>query len=416
MIRGTTANCKIKSITVTDSTATVTCILYSLSPAKEHKAFKFFLRDKDKTLTAISENIYWIDRINNYNNSISNIDVNQYLETTFFIDITNANTADLVENKWVRECNLVLQNIEEPTTSFAWVSEDLTLVSKEFEIPIIKDLDIRSDKNYNLFVDFLYQYKSQADFNYTNNNLYTTINILSIYTNSLLETIDVRTDENSRIHADFLTQFNTPIKIQIQLKNNKGDILYTKERIYIPFVRQTSTFIRTAKGVERVLAYYVKDNVIEDEVVVAQEAKPKLFKARKAAVVIPGETPALKINFNNAVVKLPKLKAPEATALSSTVIKITNPNVDLFDTSRMTIYLDGVLATETFDKVLKIDTTELGYTKDTETVELFMEVEGRINSIYKAQIFMQTFLLTVICSNRTVCSEILLCTSDKEAA
>jgi hypothetical protein len=219
MIKGTTANCKIKSITVTDSTATITCILYSLSPAKEHKAFKFFLRDKDKTLTAISENIYWIDRINNYNNSISNIDVNQYLETTFFIDITNANTADLVENKWVRECNLVIRNVDEiDAAPYAWISEDLTLVSKEFEIPIIKDLDIRSDKNYNLFIDFSYEYKSQADFNYTNNNLYTTINVLSIYTNTLLETIDIKTGYNSNVHTKFLTQFNTPIKIQIQLK------------------------------------------------------------------------------------------------------------------------------------------------------------------------------------------------------
>ena len=92
MIKGTAANCKITSITISESTASIHCILYSTSPAKKHEAFKFYLKDKDNTLTSISENVYWIDRTNNYNNDIRNIDVNQYLELILKVDITKQNT------------------------------------------------------------------------------------------------------------------------------------------------------------------------------------------------------------------------------------------------------------------------------------------------------------------------------------
>lgn len=264
MIQGTTANCKIKSITVSDSTANITCILYSVSPAKQHKAFKFYLRDKDKTLTLISENVYWIDRLNNYNNEIINIDVNQYLEVLIQVDISNQNKAEVLDNKWIRRCNLVLRNIDDHSNNFAWVSEDLTLISKEFEIPSIKDLDIYTDKDYNLHVNFQYKYKSQEDFNYNNKNLYTSIKVLSIYTAKLLEQLDIEEEDSftSKVKATLLGRYDAPIKIQIQLKNNKGDILSTIERLYIPKIRTSSTFIKTEKGIKRVLAFYIKEEAL----------------------------------------------------------------------------------------------------------------------------------------------------------
>lgn len=266
MIQGTTANCKIKSITVTGSTANITCILYSVAPAKEHKAFKFYLRDKDKTLTLISENVYWIDRLNNYNNEIINIDVNQYLEVLLQVDISKQNQAEVVNNKWVRRCNLVMRNTDDHSNNFAWVSEDLTLISKEFEIPTIKDLDIYTDKDYNLHVNFQYKYKSQEDFNYNNQNLFTSIKVVSIYTATILEQLDVQDEETftSKVKATLLGRYDAPIKIQIQLKNNRGDILSTLERIYRPQVRTSSTYIKTEKGTKRVLAFYIKEEATQD--------------------------------------------------------------------------------------------------------------------------------------------------------
>ena len=269
MIAGTSANCKIKSITISDTEATIICIIYSSSPAKIHKPFKFYLRDKDKTLTAISENIYWIDRINNYNNDSINIDVNQYIEVILKVDITKGNTADVVENKWVRHCNLILKDLSLVSDSFAWVSEDITLVSKEFEIPSIYNLDIYSDKKFNLYIDFQYKYKSQQDFNYNNKNLYTTINILSLYTGVTLETLDILEEEynTSKVSAKLLKEYSSPIQIQIQLKNNKGDILKTINKIYSPVPRETNTYIKTKEGIKKVLAFYVKaSDTLSEEV------------------------------------------------------------------------------------------------------------------------------------------------------
>lgn len=267
MIRDTTANCKIKSIVVTDSTATIQCIIYSSSPARKHQAFKFYLRDKDKSLTNISENIYWIDRLNSYSNDILNVNVNQYLEVLLKVDISKQNKGDIIDGRWVRECNLVLKNINDISDSLAWVSEDLTLVSKKIEIPSIKDLDIFSDKDYNLFVNFKYHYTSQQDFNYNNKNLYTTIRILSVHTANVLETLDIE-DENSyvsNVKAKLTNTYNTTIKVQVQLKSVKGDVLLMKERLYTPIVRETSSYIKTPKGVKKVLAYYIKEkDIMED--------------------------------------------------------------------------------------------------------------------------------------------------------
>lgn len=259
MIKGTVANCKIKSITISDFTAYITCVIYSVSPAKEHRGFRFFLRDKDKSLTLISENIYWIDRIHNYSNDTTNVDVNRYLEVLLKINIADKSKADIIENKWVRHCQLVLKDVTNPD-DIAWYSEDLSLVSKEFEIPKVTNLDIYSDKNYILHISFNYTYKSQHDFNYNNKNLYTTINIRSVYSNALLETQDILEEDSiySKINTTFENAFTVPIKIEIMLKNNKGDILKLTEIYYNPIIREETAYIKTEYGVKKVLAFYIK--------------------------------------------------------------------------------------------------------------------------------------------------------------
>lgn len=266
MIKGTAANCKIKSITISEFEATIICVIYSSAPAVQHKPFQFLIRDKDKSLTIVSENIYWIDRLNNYNNDSKNIDVNQYAEVILKVDITNSNTSPIIDNKWVRDCNLILKDLSVIGEQLAWISEDLHLVSKEFEIPKVYDLDIYSDKNYNLFIKFQYKYSSQQDFNYNNKNLYTTINIVSLYTDTVLETKDVE-EENSYISlvsTQMNGTYNSPIKVQIILKNYRGDSLFKLERIYNPTPRVTNSFIKTETGIKRVLAYYVKPQDISD--------------------------------------------------------------------------------------------------------------------------------------------------------
>lgn len=417
MINGTTADCKIKSITVTDSTAAISCILYSLSPAREHKAFKFYLRDKDltKPLIPVSENIYWIDRINNYNNDVTNIDVNQYKEILLTVDITNANQGDLIGNKWVRNCNLVLRNIKDPSNNFAWVSEDLTLVSKEFEIPKIRNLNIYSDKDFNLYIDFIYKYTSQSDFKYNNSNLYTTIKILSPYTGNTLETVDILEEDNStsKVAVTFLNTYNATVKIQIQLKNSRGEVLSTLERLYTPIVRKSSTYIKTSNGIERILAYYVKDNTIHNNAVVATPQTPtprlRMFKAARPIQETPKtntETPTLKVNFNNAVIKLTALEPPKINYVGGNSIKFTNPNVGTFTNCRMTISLGDIVLADTTGNSY-IHTFEPNELLDSYTFKI--ELIGSISLYETTEKFERTFKVKVVCSNNIVCSNTLLC-------
>lgn len=415
MIKGTTANCKIKSITVTDSTAIITCIIYSLSPAKEHKAFKFYLRDKDKSLTNISENIYWIDRLNNYNTDSINVDVNQYLETQFIIDITNTNKAELDGNKWVRQCNLVLRDLAFSPNTYAWISEDLTLVSKEFEIPTVQDLDIYSDKNYNLFVNFKLDYKSQADFNYNNSNLYTTIKVLSVYTETLLDSVDVDIS-NTKIETQFLKTFNTPVKIVIELKNSKGQILSSLERNYIPLIRQSVTYIKTPSGIERVLAYYIKDNAIYNEAVIASKSNASTFKLKRLNTVKQesnekDEVPSLKVNFNNVVVKLPTLQEPLLYLLGKTIFKIKNPNVPLFEESKMTLYINGSAVADSVYENLNFDLSKILSDNSIKSIDLTIELEGKTSNLSKTKTFNKTLYFNFNCSNKLLCSEYLTCSN-----
>ena len=69
----------------------------------------------------------------------------------------------------------------------------------------------------------------------------------------------------SKVKATLLGKYETPIKLQIQLKNNRGDILSMLERLYTPVIRSTSTFIKTENGTKRVLAFYIKDTDILKE-------------------------------------------------------------------------------------------------------------------------------------------------------
>lgn len=424
MIKGTSADCKIKSITVSDSTAAISCILYSLSPAIQQQAFKFYLRDKDlsKPLIELSENIYWIDRLNNYNNDVKNVDVNQYKELLFKVDITNSNAGDLKGNRWIRNCNLVLRNIKDPINDFAWVSEDLTLVSKEFEIPRVENLDIFSNKAYNLFINFNLKYSSHTDFNYNNSSLYSTIQILSPFTDAVLETLDIA-EENfatSKVSAKCLNSYTAPVKIIVQIKNIKGDVLKTLERLYTPIIKETSTYVKTSEGIKKVIAFYVKDDTVSNDTTYIKqnniEPRLNLFKSFKT-IESPKEetskviTPTTKVKVNLNAVKIKtdhKLEPPVIKFTRGKGITFTNPNTSMFQNNRMVVYLEGIPIIDTHNKVYDYNLDE-----DIEKTYTFTtEIEGSISFLTKTKTFKTTIRTNSICSNMLVCSNTLYCLDD----
>jgi hypothetical protein len=261
MIKNTNADCKIKDIKISGSTAYVTLIIASSKATSEPRVFNFYIEDAStKERTLLSNYNYWIDRYNNYNRESINIDINLYKQITLQVDITNQNTSEMLENKWLRDCYIILVDVTDKTYQDAWYSERLELVSKEIELPTLQDIRLITNSNYNLNISWLYKYESQDDFNYNNTNLYTTLIIKSPYTYNVLETLDLfASNTNSeRTEIECMNIYDSPIIVENLLNNLKGTILSKKEIFYTPVPRQTTGYIKTAKGVKRVIAYYAK--------------------------------------------------------------------------------------------------------------------------------------------------------------
>lgn len=213
MIKNTNANCKIKEVKVTNTTAYITVTFYSHAAAETNKAFQFYIKE-NQTLTLLNNNFYWIDRNNNYDNNISNIDINLYKDIILEVDITNQNQSSMQDNRWIRDIQLVLKDTT--TNENAWFSETLNLISKEIELPSIENLDFITDSSYNLTVKFKYVYDSQQDFNYNNNNLYTVINIRALHSEQILESIIISEESlDSYVTATFLNPCSQTVIIEI---------------------------------------------------------------------------------------------------------------------------------------------------------------------------------------------------------
>lgn len=266
--------CKIKDIKVSGLKAYITLIIYSSVPQTSsdvygnvNRVFSFYLRDKDSTeLYKISNNNYWIDRTHNYSNDSSNIDIEMYKEIILEVDITNNNQSSMQDARWIRECNIVM--IDHTTSSEeAWVSEDITLISKEIKLPALSNLHIATDSNDILGISFKYTYESQEDFNYTNSNLITFIEIKSIYSNEVLESHELPhyfEDSSQSLVIEFnsLDTYTDPIIVCIYLKNLRGNILKTFSQFFNPQICGANMSIKLTEP-KSIKGIYIKDTDIK---------------------------------------------------------------------------------------------------------------------------------------------------------
>lgn len=267
--------CKIKDIKVTGLKAYVTLIVYSSIPqvsedilGNVHRVFSFYLRDKNSTeLYKISHNNYWIDRNNNYNTDTTNIDINMYKEIILEVDITNNNQSDMLDNKWIRKCNIVMIdhtiNSEE-----AWVSEDLELISKEIELPKFTGLKISTGTDNILSVEFKLLYESQEDFNYINKNLITEVSILSTLSNETIESLDFENSTENfiseqKVCFSSLNEYTQPVVVQIKMKNLRGDILSIHKEFFNPVINNLNLSIKDTDTL-RVKSAHIKDTDIKN--------------------------------------------------------------------------------------------------------------------------------------------------------
>ena len=246
LIKNTDATyCKIKDIKVSGLDAYLTVLVYSSKPqttednlGRTSRVFTFYLKDKDtNNLTRLSNNNYWIDRCNNYNNDSNNIDINLYKEIILTVDISNLNQSQMLGNRWVRNCNLLILDQQSSKQSILWESEELSLISQEIVMPSISDIRINTTSDSKLQITFNETFESQEDFNYANSNLITKINIYSAYNNSLIEsyTLSESDIDNDKVSINtFEHNFNSPITIEITVLNNVEEILFKESKFYNP--------------------------------------------------------------------------------------------------------------------------------------------------------------------------------------
>ena len=263
IIKNTDATyCKIKDIKVSGLDAYITLLIYSSKPQTTEdnlgritRVFSFFLKDKDTgNITRLNNNNYWIDRCNNYNNDSTNIDINMYKEIILTIDISNLNTSKMLGNTWIRECSLLILDQQSSSNNILWESEELQLISKEIITPSISNIRISTTSNSSLIISFNETFESQEDFNYSNNNLITEVNILSAYNNHLIEKHKVLESELQNTLVTLKTfehKFDSPIIIQINVLNNIGEILLQETKFYNP-LNIHKVFIKQGNSIRQI--------------------------------------------------------------------------------------------------------------------------------------------------------------------
>ena len=244
-IKGTTSSyCKITDIKISGFKAYVYLLVTSTTPQIDPISstantcvFSFFARDLDTSLTRLTNNNYWIDRCNNYDNNLNNVDINKHKQIILEIDITNKNNSIMRNNRWVRELQIVMINTR--TNEEAWTSDYIELISKEVSLPEINAVKLIKTKS-ELQLSFNLNYATQEDFNYINDNLKPKVLVTSAYTNTLLESYDVpmsslsNLNPNKQVNITLNKYYTEPFLIKIRIENLRGDVLKEKENFYNP--------------------------------------------------------------------------------------------------------------------------------------------------------------------------------------
>lgn len=262
MIKGTNADCKVLSIDINQTVATVKLLIFATQSTVPAKSFRIALKDLDnETIYYVDNNTYWIDYINVYNNETTNIDTKKYKEILFNIDITNQNNGKLQGTRWIRNCYIMLLDQSKISSEqLAWRSEDINLISDSFVVPEIKNFVVDTMKTKELKISFTLKYESEKDFDLNNKNLSVQINIRSISSDKIIESLQI---ENyiAKEYNYFITRdrydVGFPVAVQLLITNKIGEVLLEYRKAYCPLEKYSNAFVKTEKGVKRVIAYYV---------------------------------------------------------------------------------------------------------------------------------------------------------------
>lgn len=274
MINGTNAYCKITDISISENIATIKLLIFATKATLPAKSFRICIKDvESEELKFVNNNYYWIDQANNYEFSSNNIDTKKHKEIIFKIDISDNNTGIIKQNRWIKKCYIYLIDSSKDIYSVpSWSSDELYLVSDEFEIPDIEDISFDTVETVQRYDDlgtlgkygkikckFDLKYTSEKDFNYNNTNFLAKLNIRSVSTDVVLETKPIETSSVSLYNEIVTTNsylLGQRIAVQLLITNKNGEVVRNVRKIYRPTKKYSNTFIKTNKGIKRVIAIY----------------------------------------------------------------------------------------------------------------------------------------------------------------
>ncbi len=285
-VLGTKLYVGINNVITTKNVAKVELLLFSNEGADEQKFIRFFIYDYDSKIEyRLDDYNYWVDNfVGITNNSSSrNISINFYKKVQFNIDITNNNQSNFDINRWFRKIRFVAKvysknttnNYVEENPNGSWSTDEIVLISQEVYIPSIKQIDVTSsntDEDSNLEtlnVKVKYDYGLENDFNYTNENLYYNIRLLSVLNKKPFYNGEVILQENGSKdldplvgvieHTFFNLEINSFIIVNVRLINPKGVVLKTLSKVFKPFVPKNRMYTKFNGKLVEIKKIYVND-------------------------------------------------------------------------------------------------------------------------------------------------------------
>ena len=114
----------------------------------------------------------------------------------------------------------------------------------------------------------------------------------------------------------------------------------------------------------------------------------------------------IKVNFNNARIKLPTLNHVLVAWKNTNTIIFSHDNLSKFDECKMIVYRKG-------EKLFETNMSSFSYTLDEVSVgtliSLDIELEAKVHQYKTKNKITYTLIQGVICSDNIVCSEELFC-------
>lgn len=270
-LKGLSTYCEIKDVSITQQDATIKVLLFSNQENNVIFGLQFYILDEDKQKEElINTNTYWVEKFQpsfESNNIQNNIDINLFKELLFKVDITDKNRASFQVDRWIRNVRILIKaeaiigTSTVNTGDIVYRSESISLVSGIVIVPDLKQISIKSintDGNLSdveeLLVSIYYNYGIENDFNYNNKNIQYFFRLINPKTFKVITGSQKILTENGTFDQDsklgvlkytFTSlKLRTPIIVSISIRDLKGNIIKSYNKLYIPSVPKNKVYVK----------------------------------------------------------------------------------------------------------------------------------------------------------------------------